>query len=123
MARFNYAKMRREFYAWHGGQNSPLYAAASSGLVDDVAALQREIRACAESLWNDRGNFRFFGISQRQAGGSAPFTESTMKAKPYAEWQYLKRVADALPGILSGEFVHPADGRTYRRSPWAEMPQ
>lgn len=108
--RFNYSKMRRTFYEWHSGQSSPLYAAASSGLVNDVAALQRELRQCAELLWQDSDNFKYWNKG----------TESTMKAKPYAEWQYLKRVADALPTILSGPFTHSFDGREYRALPWSE---
>ena len=118
--RFNYSKMRRTFYEWHSGQSSPLYAAASSGLVNDVAALQRELRQCAELLWQDSDNFKYWHVGIRQATASNA-TESTMKAKPYAEWQYLKRVTDALPTILSGPFVHPFDNREYRALPWSKV--
>lgn len=41
------AERARELaYLWHGGQDSPLYAFASSGLVADPIALAREIRDC-----------------------------------------------------------------------------
>lgn len=37
-------KARTLAYEWHGGQDSPLYAFASSGLVKDVEALLQEIQ-------------------------------------------------------------------------------
>ena len=37
---------RKLFYSWHGGQWSPLYAAASSGLVENWEALKHEVREC-----------------------------------------------------------------------------
>ena len=51
--KFNYAKIRRTFYDWHNGQSSPLYAAASSGIVENVDILQLELKLCAETLWTD----------------------------------------------------------------------
>lgn len=39
-------KARELAYQWHGGQSSPLYAFASSGLVADEPALRREIQVC-----------------------------------------------------------------------------
>lgn len=39
-------KARRIAYDWHGGQSSPLYAFASSGLVADLSALVAEIDDC-----------------------------------------------------------------------------
>lgn len=33
-------------YDWHGGQSSPLYAFASSGLVADLDALLSEVQTC-----------------------------------------------------------------------------
>ena len=39
-------KARRIAYDWHGGQSSPLYAFASSGLVADLPALVAEIDDC-----------------------------------------------------------------------------
>ena len=56
--RFNYAHMRKMFYSWHGGMWSPLYAAASSGLVDDTDALASELRQCAELIYADASNFK-----------------------------------------------------------------
>lgn len=96
--RFNPAKMREQFYAWHGGQWSAIYAAASSGLVDDVEALQTELRAGAQ--WCESN-------PRAQAGCAA-------------DARYLRRVADALPDILSTPGVHSSDGRTYRCLPWAD---
>jgi hypothetical protein len=85
MKRFNYTKMRRTFYEWHGGQYSPLYAAASSGIVADVGALQSELTHCAESLWTRIENFK------------GPRDYKTMRAPVYDQWQYLRAVSDALP--------------------------
>ena len=99
--RFNFAKMRREFYSWHGGQDSPLYAAASSGLVADTLALQTELREFAESVWGNTANFK---------GGPA---------RAYAEAKYLRAVADSLSDMLSAPGV-ASDGRTYRCLPWAD---
>jgi hypothetical protein len=93
--RFNYTKMRAQFYAWHGGQESPLYAAASSGLVGDTLALQTELQVSAQ--W----------CRAAQAG----YTRDAA---------YLRRVADALPDILSPPGV-AHDGRTYRCLPWAKV--
>ena len=39
-------KARRIAYDWHGGQSSPMYAFASSGLVADLPALVAEIDDC-----------------------------------------------------------------------------
>lgn len=114
MRKFQYAKMRRTFYEWHGGQWSPLYAAASSGLVDDIDALQRELRDCAESLWADSDNFK----ASAYVDGKP--TQKHMRASVYAEWQYLRDVADSLPRILSAEFTHQFDGKVYRALPWAD---
>ena len=105
--RFNFTKMRQQFYAWHGGQDSPLYAAASSGLVADTLALQNELRACAESMWSDPANF------------TGCRSQRVMKARPYGEWKYLRAVADALPDMLSAPGV-ASDGRVYRCLPWAK---
>jgi len=86
--RFNYTKMRRTFYDWHDGQSSPLYAAASSGIVDSVDMLQLELKLCAESMWADKSRFK------------GPKEYRTMKAPEYAQWQYLRAVSDALPRII-----------------------
>lgn len=37
---------RNLMYAWHGGQFSPFYAAASSGLVESFDAIRKEINSC-----------------------------------------------------------------------------
>lgn len=42
----SHEKARRIAYDWHGGQDSPLYALASSGLVRDPIAVFREIDHC-----------------------------------------------------------------------------
>jgi len=85
---FNSTKMRRTFYEWHGGMSSPLYAAASSGIVADVEELQSELKRCAESLWTRIENFK------------GPRDYKTMRAPVYAKWQYLRAVSDALPRII-----------------------
>ena len=47
MARIIHSRKARELaYDWHGGQWSALYAAASSGLIEDLQALIREIDSC-----------------------------------------------------------------------------
>lgn len=38
---------RTTAYNWHGGQWSPLYAFASSGIVEDLNALLSEIKQCS----------------------------------------------------------------------------
>lgn len=42
----SHEKARRIAYNWHGGQSSPLYALASSGLVRDPLAVFAEIKDC-----------------------------------------------------------------------------
>lgn len=39
-------KAREIAYQWHGGQNSPLYAFASSGLIEDLTELDKDISRC-----------------------------------------------------------------------------
>lgn len=95
--RFNYRAMREFFYAWHGGQDSPLYAAASSGLVGDVDALVRELRGNAEWCEKNKG----------------------VQVETAKDARYSRRIADALPLILSAPFVHSYDRREYRAFPWA----
>lgn len=41
-------------YEWHGGQWSPLYAFASSGLVQDQSKLLAEIKSCMPSTAEDQ---------------------------------------------------------------------
>lgn len=112
--RFNYAHMRKVFYSWHGGQWSPLYAAASSGLVDDVDALASELRQCAELIYADASNIRHWNYVDGKP------TLSALKASAHREWVYLRSVADSLDLILSSSFVHPFDNRTYRALPWGK---
>lgn len=112
--RFNYAHMRQVFYSWHGGQWSPLYAAASSGLVDDADALASELRKCAESIYDDPANFKHYNHVDGKA------TVSSLRAGAYRQWEYLRHVANVLPLILSTPFVHSFDNRTYRALPWAK---
>lgn len=42
----HYKRMREIAYNWHGGQDSPLYAFASSGICEDKEALLGEIKRC-----------------------------------------------------------------------------
>ena len=112
--RFNYAHMRKMFYSWHGGMWSPLYAAASSGLVDDTDALASELRQCAELIYVDSSNFKHWNYVNGKP------TQSSLKASAYREWVYLRRVADSLELILSAPFVHSFDKRTYRALPWSK---
>lgn len=42
----NEEEARKLLYEWHGGQASVLYAAASSGLIEDMAALAGSISEC-----------------------------------------------------------------------------
>lgn len=112
--RFNYAHMRKVFYSWHGGQWSHLYAAASSGLVDDVDALASELRQCAELIYADASNFKHWNYVNGKP------TQSGLKASAHREWVYLRSVADSLDLILSSPFVHPFDNRTYRALPWGK---
>ena len=37
---------RKIMYSWHGGQFSPFYAAASSGLVENWQDIKKEINSC-----------------------------------------------------------------------------
>lgn len=87
--RFNYTKMRRTFYEWHGGQSSPLYAAASSGIVENIGMLQSELELCAASIWDDKKENAFTHNRSLY-----------IRAHKYAEWQYLRAVSDALPNII-----------------------
>jgi len=112
--RFNYRHMREVFYQWHGGQDSPLYAAASSGLVDDSDALASELRKCAESIYDDSANFKHYNHVDGKP------TMSSLRAGAYRQWEYLRHVADVLPLILSAPFVHSFDNHTYRALPWAK---
>lgn len=41
-------KAREIAYSWHGGQDSPLYAFASSGLIADLVDLDKEIASCEQ---------------------------------------------------------------------------
>ena len=48
---------RRLLYEWQGGQRSALYAAASSGLIEDMGALAGEITCCM-NIAHGCGNMR-----------------------------------------------------------------
>lgn len=91
----HHAKVRRTLYEWHGGDC--LYAAASSGLVADIPALQSALRANA--LWCDR-NAR----SQRDCAHDA---------------RYLRSIADWLPEACEREGIMKLSGRLYHLLPWA----
>lgn len=96
--RFTRAKMREMFYQWHSGISSALYAAASSGLVADVTALQTELRDCAKLCETPRTAFHGEPV------------------KNAAEARYLRALADALPGMLTTEVI--VRGVAYRVLPW-----
>lgn len=46
MSTLHSTKAREIAYSWHGGQDSPLYAFASSGLIADLVELDKEIARC-----------------------------------------------------------------------------
>ena len=98
MPRFNYSHMGEFFYLWHGGQNSPLYAAASSGLVESQDALIAEIT----------GNLQWCEANPRAQRDCAK------------DARYMRRLIDALPAILGPTGKHSYDGRLYRCLPWAD---
>lgn len=98
--------MRQEFYAWHGGMSSALYAAASSGLVADIGALQAELIQCARDLDNRH---------------LMPNHSAAKYKRDKREAVYLRAVANSLPSVLSRPFTY-IDGREYRALPWAKLP-
>lgn len=97
--RFNYESMRERFYEWHGGMSSPLYAAASTGLVSDADALRAEIYR----------NVQWCEANPRAQSGTAD------------DARYFRRVADALENILGSPRRCNYDGRIYRPMPWANL--
>lgn len=103
--RFTAAKMRETFYAWHGGASSPLYAAASSGLVNDLESLKSELRECMQLIYKDSDNL------------TGPPTQRVLKRSAYREWVYLRDLSEALDSIL-GLYGEAYDGRVYRALPW-----
>lgn len=73
-------------YQWHGGQSSPLYAFASSGIVRDRDALLSEIdecrcmaERCAGYLESDREQcrelWRWVNINMPEGEGRAPWAK------------------------------------------------
>jgi hypothetical protein len=46
---------RNTLYAWHGGQCSAFYAAASSGLVESFDAIKDEINKCIRAVETTKG--------------------------------------------------------------------
>ena len=54
MKTISHAKARKLAYLWHGGQSSPLYAFASSGIVQNLDALKSEVTDCIRvAIFND----------------------------------------------------------------------
>ncbi|MCQ4311728.1 hypothetical protein NAV33_07440 [Pseudomonas stutzeri] len=99
-------KLRALMYEWHGGQDSVLYAAASSGLVSDVEALAHELRNCADNATNpDTTPFE-----------DASGTEATEEAAT------LRKFADDLPTMVGAAFLHPVGRVRYWPLPWATVP-
>lgn len=74
---------RRLMYEWHGGQSSPFYAAASSGLVASFVALADECMTIDEP---DRGKLLSW-IQQRQQ--KAPRT--VVRGREYAVLPWVSR--------------------------------
>lgn len=73
-------KARRIAYAWHGGQSTPLYALASSGLVRDPLAVFAEINEC-----------RAYGLSAnlRELDQLERYLEyHLIPTAPGAKWEY-----------------------------------
>lgn len=101
MPRFNYSHMREFFYSWHGGMHSPLYAAASSGLVSSQDELIAEIK----------GNLQWCEANPRAQRDCAK------------DARYMRRLIDALPAILGPIGKHSQDGHIYRGLPWADKTQ
>lgn len=102
-------KLRDLMYSWHDGQGSPLYAAASSGLVADPATLVAELRLCAMRCTHP--DHRPYGMSNHAAKREA------------AELRQAAELIETVPSILIGApFVHPFDRRAYWPLPWAVMP-
>lgn len=97
-------KMREQFYAWHGGMYSALYAAASSGLVADLESLQAELNRNADWLIGVKG------------AGNSPIAKVTYASMQEAA--YLRKVAKKLPMLLSLRFT-ASDGKLYRALPWS----
>lgn len=77
-------RARQLAYEWHSGQDSPLYAFASSGLVKDPVALAQEIRWCLGWVIT-RGD----KTSQRQLQQLDAFVEECVWATPPgAKWEH-----------------------------------
>ena len=72
-------KARALAYSWHGGQFSPLYAFASSGLVEDHNELLRDIERCqmlagtTRDCRDLRGLYRFTQSCLARVPGKYPF--------------------------------------------------
>lgn len=70
MARIIHSSKARQLgYSWHGGQWSALYAFASSGLIEDLQALLREIAAC-EVLAGTKRDLRDLNALRRYVSSS-----------------------------------------------------
>ncbi|MDN7537059.1 hypothetical protein [Burkholderia cenocepacia] len=68
-------------YAWHGGQFTPFYAAASSGLVSSFVALADE---CMKIDEPDRGKLMSWIQRQQTAAPQAVVNGTTYSALPWA---------------------------------------
>lgn len=99
-------KLRTLMYEWHGGQDSALYAAASSGLVSDVEALAHELRNCANKATHP---------------GTTPFDDAS-GTEATEEAATLRKFADDLPTMVGVPFLHPVGRVRYWPLPWATVP-
>ena len=84
-------------YQWHGGQSSPLYAFASSGLVRNAGKLKAEIMACRQYAEHD-GKPR----QARELGQLAEFVGAKLERQAdgshAAPWAYQR--ADSGPVLI-----------------------
>ena len=88
------ATARQLLYAWHGGQWSPTYAAASSGLVADWPDLIEEVAKC--------------------------YAHPTVTARERRDLVKLQIWLAHQRGASTLWIDHPADGRTYSALPWSK---
>ncbi len=85
---------RQLLYAWHGGQWSPTYAAASSGLVADWSDLIEEVAKC--------------------------YAHPTITRRERLDLAKLQIWLAAWRSRSTLWINHPADGRTYSALPWSK---
>ena len=83
------SKARELAYSWHGGQDSTLYAFASSGLIADLVALDKEIASC-ETLAGTRKDS--LTLAQLRRYIKSPIIRAIPGRYPFAApWANLER--------------------------------